>query len=51
MTVAELMDALFDLPGETPVHVIFNGTIDESPAYNVEDASYDRPVLYIEGAG
>ena len=51
MTVAELMDALLDLPGETQVHVIFNGTIDESPTYNVEGASYDHPVLYIEGVG
>lgn len=45
MTAAELIDALLDLPGETPVHVIFNGTIDESPTYNVDDG-----ILYLEGA-
>jgi len=45
MTVAELMDAIFDLPGDMPVHVIFNGTIDESPTYNVDDG-----ILYLEGA-
>lgn len=50
MTVAELMDVIFDLPGDMPVHVIFNGTIDESPTYNVEEVSDGCPVLYIEGA-
>ena len=44
MTVAELMDALLDLPGEMPVHVIFDGVIDESPTYNV-----DGGTLYLEG--
>lgn len=45
MTVAELMDALLDLPGETPVHVIFDGEVDKSPTYNVDDG-----ILYLEGA-
>lgn len=49
MTVHELKCVLEDLPDDMPVHVIFNGKIDEEPMYNVEEAS-DGPVLYIEGA-
>lgn len=51
MTVRDLKDVLEDLPDDTPVHVIFNGSIDEKPTYNVEEASYGRLVLYVEGAG
>ncbi len=51
MTVHDLKEVLEDLPDDMPVHVIFNGTIDEQPTYNVEEASYDRLVLYIEGGG
>lgn len=45
MTVHDLKEVLEDLPDDMPVHVIFNGTIDEQPTYNVDD---DR--LYLEGA-
>ena len=50
MTVRDLKEALEDLPDDMPVHVIFNGTIDEQPTYNVEELSDGRPVLYLEGA-
>lgn len=51
MTVHDLKDVLEDLPDDMPVHVIFNGSIDEEPTCNVEEASYGRLVLYVEGAG
>lgn len=45
MTVHDLKCVLEDLPDDMPVHVIFDGTIDESPTYNVDDG-----ILYLEGA-
>ena len=45
MTVHDLKCVLEDLPDDMPVHVIFNGRIDESPTYNVDDN-----LLYLEGA-
>lgn len=50
MTVHDLKCVLEDLPDDMPVHVIFNGSIDEEPTYNVEEVSDGCPVLYIEGA-
>lgn len=45
MTVHDLKDVLEDLPDDMPVHVIFNGSIDEEPTCNVDDG-----ILYLEGA-
>ena len=46
MNVGDLREVLESLPDDMPIHSIFNGTIDESPSYNVVD-----DILYIEGAG
>jgi len=44
MTAKELKQVLEELPDDFPVHVIFDGTIDENPSWNVDE---DR--IYIEG--
>ena len=44
MTVHDLKCVLEDLPDDMPVHVIFNGQIDELSTYNVDDN-----LLYLEG--
>ena len=46
MSVKELKEVLAELPDDMPVNVIFNGMVDETPDYNVDD-----DCLYIEGAG
>lgn len=44
MTVKELKDVLSELPDDFPIYSIFNGMIDRTPGWNVDDEC-----LYIEG--
>lgn len=44
MTVKELKDVLSELPDDFPIRSIFNGMIDETPEWNVDD-----DCLWIEG--
>lgn len=44
MTVKELKDVLSELPDDFPIYSIFNGMIDRTPEWNVDDEC-----LYIEG--
>ena len=44
MTVGELKEALSGLPDDMPVHVVFQGTVDCEPDWNM-----DENIFYVEG--